>query len=148
MCISEESRVVPTYSNLVMIRWRENWWIHFNPWSYLWLISIRESWFSHHHPSSWSTAFLSVLMWFLHTCTFYLTIQYRTNFAGMPLLREMYKAAKRLYDADYYGYTNSDILISASLFPILDAIRRDYKYHRLTDGVHLFILFYLIVFYF
>ncbi|KAK8821351.1 hypothetical protein WA577_007699, partial [Blastocystis sp. JDR] len=59
---------------------------------------------------------------------------YLTNFAGMPLLREMYKAAKRLYSADYYGYTNSDILISASLFPILVETRRHYQNHELTDG--------------
>lgn len=66
---------------------------------------------------------------------FLCTSQCRTNFAGMPLLREMYKAAKRLYSADYYGYTNSDILISASLFPILVETRRHYQNHELTDGV-------------
>lgn len=59
----------------------------------------------------------------------------RTNFAGMPLLREMYKSARSLYDSSYYGYMNSDILISGSLLVILEELLRYHSRGMLTDGV-------------
>ena len=40
-----------------------------------------------------------------------------------------------LYQAEYYGYINSDILISPSLFPVLTQLSNQYNYHHLTDGV-------------
>ena len=52
----------------------------------------------------------------------------------MPLLREMYKSARSLYRSKYYGYTNSDILISGSLL-ILEELLLYHSRGMLTDGV-------------
>ena len=37
----------------------------------------------------------------------------------MPLIRYMYNRTSHLVSSDYYGYINSDILISPSLFDAL-----------------------------
>ena len=42
---------------------------------------------------------------------------------------------KSLYKADYYGYVNSDILLSPSLFPVLSELKEAHAIHQLTDGV-------------
>ena len=61
----------------------------------------------------------------------------RSNYAGMPLLREILKTMQQLYHAEYYGYMNSDILISASIFPILADLSKRHAKGGLTDGVSL-----------
>lgn len=40
---------------------------------------------------------------------------YRTNDYGLPFIRDMLLEIKRLYDADSYGYMNSDIMLSEIL---------------------------------
>ena len=69
-------------------------------------------------------------LWDSYNC-----LRSRTNFAGMPLLREMYKSARSLYRSKYYGYTNSDILISGSLLVILEELLSYHSRGMLTDGV-------------
>lgn len=69
-------------------------------------------------------------LWDSYNC-----LRSRTNFAGMPLLREMYKSARSLYRSKYYGYTNSDILISGSLLVILEELLLYHSRGMLTDGV-------------
>ena len=59
----------------------------------------------------------------------------RTNYKGLPIIREIYLTLKTLYQAEYYGYINSDILISPSLFPVLTQLSNQYNNHHLTDGV-------------
>ena len=72
-------------------------------------------------------------LWDSYNC-----LRSRTNFAGMPLLREMYKSARSLYRSKYYGYTNSDILISGSLLMILEELLVYHSRGMLTDGVGVF----------
>ena len=60
---------------------------------------------------------------------------HRSNWAGMPLLREVLKTMQQLYRAEYYGYMNSDILISASIFPVLADLSKRHANGGLTDGV-------------
>lgn len=43
----------------------------------------------------------------------------RTNPYKLPLIDNMFEVVRELYDSSYYGYINSDILISPSLFDAL-----------------------------
>ena len=61
----------------------------------------------------------------------------RTNFKGLPIVREMFTAMKKLYKAEYYGYVNSDILLSPSLFSVLSSLSSHYEKNELSDGVFL-----------
>ena len=44
---------------------------------------------------------------------------YDVNTFGMPFASYMYKRTQVLVKADYYGYINSDIIVSPNLFDIL-----------------------------
>ena len=44
---------------------------------------------------------------------------YGVNKYGMPLASYMYNRTQILVEADYYGYINSDIIVSPNLFDIL-----------------------------
>ena len=70
-----------------------------------------------------------------NTCIQFIIIFNRTNYKGLPILREIYITLTTLYQAEYYGYINSDILISPSLFPVLTQLSNQYNHHHLTDGV-------------
>lgn len=41
----------------------------------------------------------------------------------MPIVGAMYTKAVELYDSEYYGYINSDILVSVNLFEVLELCR-------------------------
>lgn len=47
----------------------------------------------------------------------------------------MYTVSRSLYQAQYYGYLNSDILLSPSLIPVLEKLSQSYQQGELTDGV-------------
>ncbi|KAK8820704.1 hypothetical protein WA556_005023 [Blastocystis sp. ATCC 50177/Nand II] len=59
---------------------------------------------------------------------------YPSNFAGLPLLREMLAAAQRLHTAPFYGFVDSEVLLSPALAPLLDALETQHARKRLTDG--------------
>ena len=59
----------------------------------------------------------------------------RSNFAGLPLLREMLAAAQHLHAAPFYGFVDSEVLLSPALAPLLDALEMQHARKRLTDGV-------------
>ena len=61
----------------------------------------------------------------------------RANFAGLPIVREMLKTCRTLYSSLYYGYINSDILLSPSIFSVLDFLLEFYNKHQLSEGVSL-----------
>lgn len=44
---------------------------------------------------------------------------YEVNVYGMPLASSMFDRAKKLARADYYGFINSDIILSPNIFGIL-----------------------------
>lgn len=44
----------------------------------------------------------------------------RVNPYNMPIVGSMYAKAAQLYDSEYYGYINSDILVSVNLFEVLE----------------------------
>lgn len=50
-------------------------------------------------------------------------------------MREIYTVSRSLYRAQYYGYLNSDILLSPSLIPVLEKLSQSYQQGELTDGV-------------
>lgn len=62
-------------------------------------------------------------------------MRHRSNFAGLPLLREMLAAAQRLHTAPFYGFVDSEVLLSPALSPLLDALETQHARKRLTDGV-------------
>ena len=70
-----------------------------------------------------------------NTCILVIFLFNRTNYKGLPIIREIYLTLTTLYQAEYYGYINSDILISPSLFPVLTQLSNQYNNHYLTDGV-------------
>ena len=41
----------------------------------------------------------------------------------MPIVGAMYTKAVELFDSEYYGYINSDILVSVNLFELLELCR-------------------------
>ena len=47
------------------------------------------------------------------------------NVYGMPILRDMLVKAREMFDSDYYGYINSDILLSLNLFEVLDICKQN-----------------------
>ena len=49
---------------------------------------------------------------------------YGVNIYGMPLVAYMYNRTRTLAEADYYGYINSDIIVSPNLFEVLSACDR------------------------
>lgn len=59
------------------------------------------------------------------------------NEFGMPLIREMLLFAKRKYSADYYGYTNSDILLNPGLFKQLKVVSKAIATKELPKQVEL-----------
>ena len=50
--------------------------------------------------------------------------KYELNPYGMPLASYMFNRTKYLVNADYYGYINSDIIISPNLFEILELSKK------------------------
>ena len=38
---------------------------------------------------------------------------------GLPTITSMFYEAQRLFDAKYYGYVNSDILLEPAIFEVL-----------------------------
>lgn len=46
--------------------------------------------------------------------------KYELNPYGMPLASYMFNRTKHLVEADYYGYINSDIVISPNIFEVLE----------------------------
>ena len=43
----------------------------------------------------------------------------------MPYIRGMFVRAKQLFDSDYYGYINSDILLTFNLFDVLEICKKN-----------------------
>ena len=41
----------------------------------------------------------------------------------MPVISDMFMKASRLFDSDYYGYINSDILVTPNLFQYIELCR-------------------------
>lgn len=47
-----------------------------------------------------------------------------SNPYGLPYVRSLLEELKKHYDSDYYGYINSDILISPNIFFILNGLQK------------------------
>lgn len=65
----------------------------------------------------------------------------RTNPYKLPLIDNMFEVARKLFDSSYYGYINSDILISPSLFDALAICIKNVQLGILEDNVVLSTLF-------
>lgn len=52
-------------------------------------------------------------------------VRCRTNRFGMPYVRGMFAKAKQMFDSDYYGYINSDILLTFNLFDVLEICKKN-----------------------
>lgn len=70
-----------------------------------------------------------------YPCGWWLGVRRRSNFAGVPLLREVLLAVRRLHPAEFYGFVDSSVLISPSLTVLLDALAAQHARQKLTDGV-------------
>lgn len=47
---------------------------------------------------------------------------YQSNKYGMPLIRDLFLQSYHLVNSDYYGYINSDVVLSTSVFQFLSSI--------------------------
>lgn len=47
---------------------------------------------------------------------------YKSNEYGMPLIRDLFLQSYHLVNSDYYGYINSDIILSTSIFSFLSTV--------------------------
>lgn len=52
-------------------------------------------------------------------------VRRRVNRFGMPFVRGMFVRAKQMFDSDYYGYINSDILLTFNLFDVLELCKQN-----------------------
>lgn len=59
--------------------------------------------------------------------------EYAVNEFGLPIVPGMMKQLKQYYRANYYGYVNSDVLVSASLFSVLENMLIRHRNHEITD---------------
>ena len=59
----------------------------------------------------------------------------RTNQFGLPYVRDLLLTLKDGYSAQYYGFINSDVLLSPSIFPILEELLLHHANHKITDEV-------------
>ncbi|KAK8792138.1 hypothetical protein WA171_002393, partial [Blastocystis sp. BT1] len=58
---------------------------------------------------------------------------YSVNEFDLPIVPAMMKQLRERYSADYYGYVNSDVLVSASLFAVLEDLLIRYQNNEITD---------------
>lgn len=65
----------------------------------------------------------------------------RVNAYNMPLIRYMYNRTMHLVSSDYYGYINSDIIMTPNIFETLDATEQLVKEGKVNQNVLLFYLF-------
>lgn len=49
---------------------------------------------------------------------------YRVNIHNMPIMRYMYMRSQKLFKSHYYGYINSDIIVTPNLFTVLKSCEK------------------------
>ena len=59
----------------------------------------------------------------------------------MPYVRGMFVKAKQMFDSDYYGYINSDILLPVTIFNILSMLNHNRVVGTLSSNVRVSFLF-------
>lgn len=60
---------------------------------------------------------------------------YQTNPHGMPLIRDLYQQSYHLIRSHFYGYINSDIVMSPSLFSLLDEVEKRIAHGEIPENV-------------
>ena len=58
----------------------------------------------------------------------------------MPLIRYMYNRTSHLVSSDYYGYINSDILLSFNIFEILELCKKNAELGNISLRVYIIFL--------
>ena len=51
----------------------------------------------------------------------------RINPYGLPYIQDMFVRATKMFSSDYYGYINSDIMLSYNIFEILELCKNNAK---------------------
>ena len=64
----------------------------------------------------------------------------RTNPYKMPYIRDMFVTAKKLFDSCYYGYINSDVLLSYQIFDVIKILRYNAFIGKLGPNVRSVVL--------
>ena len=60
---------------------------------------------------------------------------YQANMYGMPFVRDLYLKAYYTLNSHFYGYINSDIIISNSIFPFLKLVKQRMDRGKLSQKV-------------
>ena len=60
---------------------------------------------------------------------------YQANMYGMPFVRDLYLKAYYTLNSHFYGYINSDIIISNSIFPFLKLVKQRMDRGKLPQKV-------------
>ena len=58
----------------------------------------------------------------------------------MPYIRDMFVTAKKLFDSSYYGYINSDVLLSYQIFDVIKILRYNAFIGKLGPNVRSVVL--------
>ena len=66
---------------------------------------------------------------------FILLSSYRTNQFHLPIARDLFITLQQTYSAQFYGFINSDVLLSPSIFPILEELIQYHQQGTITEGV-------------
>ena len=61
----------------------------------------------------------------------------------MPLIRYLFMRSVELAESDYYGYINSDIIVTPNLFETLDEVQELVKKGKIKPKVHMKFTIYL-----
>lgn len=68
-------------------------------------------------------------------------LMYSVNPYNMPLIRYMYNRTMQMVSSDYYGYINSDIVMTPNIFEALDATEKLVQEGKIKPKVNLKIVF-------
>lgn len=59
------------------------------------------------------------------------------NRFGLPIVKGMFLRAQAMYDSDYYGYINSDILLSFNIFDVIEICKKNAEMGNISLRVQL-----------
>ena len=60
---------------------------------------------------------------------------YQSNPFHMPFIRDLFLQSIQLYKSRFYGYVNSDVVMSPTVFDFLTEVETKLKSHKIPENV-------------
>lgn len=60
---------------------------------------------------------------------------YQSNPFHMPFIRDLFLQSTQLYKSRFYGYVNSDVVMSPTVFDFLIEVETKLKSHKIPENV-------------